>query len=140
MGWAADALNTPGHVLVRIGKPPANIVIDPFGGAADLKARILRHVGQAFVEDPVRILRVARFAARFDFAIAPETMMLMRETPSMRSIMVCRSSTSLMRQSSSVSTFLDRSPVSVSSRASICLSAFASSEIDATAAFGCCRR
>ncbi len=54
-------------------------IIDPFGGAADLKARVLRHVGPAFAEDPVRILRVARFAARFGFAIAPETMRLMRE-------------------------------------------------------------
>ena len=40
---------------------------------------MLRHVGPAFVEDPVRILRAARFAARFDFTIAPETMQLMRE-------------------------------------------------------------
>ena len=53
-------------------------IIDPFGGAADIKARVLRHVGPAFAEDPVRILRVARFAARFDFAIAPETLQLMR--------------------------------------------------------------
>jgi tRNA nucleotidyltransferase (CCA-adding enzyme) len=53
-------------------------LIDPFGGAADLKAALLRHVGPAFVEDPVRILRVARFAARFGFAIAPETLELMR--------------------------------------------------------------
>jgi len=53
-------------------------LIDPFGGAQDLKARILRHVGPAFVEDPVRILRVARFAARFGFEIAPETLALMR--------------------------------------------------------------
>ena len=54
-------------------------LVDPFNGVADLEARILRHVGPAFVEDPVRILRVARFAARFsDFAIAPETFNLMR--------------------------------------------------------------
>ncbi len=53
---------------------------DPFGGVADLRARILRHVGPAFVEDPVRILRLARFAARFaDFSIAPETIALMRQ-------------------------------------------------------------
>ena len=53
---------------------------DPFNGVADIEARILRHVGPAFVEDPVRILRVARFSARFtDFAIAPETMALMRQ-------------------------------------------------------------
>src|SRR5574340_1325326 len=54
-------------------------LIDPHGGAADLKAGVLRHVSPAFVEDPVRVLRVARFAARFGFAIAPETLALMRE-------------------------------------------------------------
>ena len=55
-------------------------IVDPFDGQADLKGRVLRHVTVAFREDPVRILRVARFAARFaDFAVAPETMALMRE-------------------------------------------------------------
>jgi tRNA nucleotidyltransferase (CCA-adding enzyme) len=54
-------------------------LIDPYHGVADLRAGILRHVGQAFVEDPVRVLRVARFAARFGFTIAPETLELMRE-------------------------------------------------------------
>lgn len=54
-------------------------IIDPFGGAADLKAGILRHVGPAFAEDPVRVLRVARFAARFRFKIAAETLALMRQ-------------------------------------------------------------
>lgn len=54
-------------------------LIDPFGGQQDLQARIFRHVSDAFEEDPVRILRVARFAARFtEFSIAPETMSLMR--------------------------------------------------------------
>ncbi|MBM3345072.1 MAG: multifunctional CCA tRNA nucleotidyl transferase/2'3'-cyclic phosphodiesterase/2'nucleotidase/phosphatase, partial [Betaproteobacteria bacterium] len=53
-------------------------LIDPFNGARDLREGILRHVSPAFVEDPVRILRVARFAARFVFAIAPETLALMR--------------------------------------------------------------
>ena len=53
-------------------------LIDPFGGAADLERGLLRHVSAAFVEDPVRILRVARFAARFGFEVAPETMALMR--------------------------------------------------------------
>jgi len=53
-------------------------IIDPFNGAADLKAGILRHVSSAFAEDPVRILRVARFAARYGFSIAPETLDLMR--------------------------------------------------------------
>jgi tRNA nucleotidyltransferase (CCA-adding enzyme) len=55
-------------------------IVDPFNGEADLKARVFRHVGDAFVEDPVRILRVARFAARFaDFTLAPETLALIRK-------------------------------------------------------------
>ncbi|AJX00132.1 MULTISPECIES: multifunctional CCA addition/repair protein [Burkholderia] len=55
-------------------------VVDPFDGRADLAAKRFRHVGPAFVEDPVRILRIARFAARFaDFTVAPETLALMRE-------------------------------------------------------------
>ncbi len=53
-------------------------IIDPFNGQADLQAGILRHVSDAFVEDPVRILRVARFAARFNFTIAEDTQALMR--------------------------------------------------------------
>jgi tRNA nucleotidyltransferase (CCA-adding enzyme) len=53
-------------------------LVDPFGGAKDLKARVLRHVSEAFGEDPVRILRVARFAARFGFDIHKDTMKLMR--------------------------------------------------------------
>lgn len=53
-------------------------LIDPHGGLADLQAGILRHVSDAFAEDPVRILRGARFAARFGFSIAPETLALMR--------------------------------------------------------------
>jgi tRNA nucleotidyltransferase (CCA-adding enzyme) len=54
-------------------------LIDPYGGERDLKARVLRHVSPAFEEDPVRILRLARFAARFtQFTVAPETMTLMR--------------------------------------------------------------
>jgi len=55
-------------------------VIDPYGGQRDLAARLFRHVSAAFVEDPVRILRLARFAARFtDFTVAPETAALMRD-------------------------------------------------------------
>ncbi len=55
-------------------------LIDPFGGQGDLQAKVLRHVTDAFREDPVRILRVARFAARFaDFSVAPETQQLMRD-------------------------------------------------------------
>jgi len=57
----------------------AGRLIDPFGGQRDLQARVLRHVGAAFIEDPVRILRLARFAARLpDFDIAPETLALAR--------------------------------------------------------------
>ena len=55
-------------------------LVDPFHGQADIQARVFRHVSPAFREDPVRILRLARFAARFpDFTIAPETLALMRE-------------------------------------------------------------
>lgn len=57
-------------------------LIDPYGGQADLEKRILRHVSYAFVEDPVRVLRVARFAARFHhlgFRLAPETIQLIRK-------------------------------------------------------------
>jgi tRNA nucleotidyltransferase (CCA-adding enzyme) len=63
-----------------IARDEAGTLIDPYGGKADLEASILRHVSEAFVEDPVRILRVARFSARFPkFRIAPETLALMRE-------------------------------------------------------------
>jgi tRNA nucleotidyltransferase (CCA-adding enzyme) len=55
-------------------------LVDPFHGRQDLQHKVLRHVTDAFREDPVRILRVARFAARFaDFSVAPETLALMRE-------------------------------------------------------------
>jgi tRNA nucleotidyltransferase (CCA-adding enzyme) len=57
-----------------------DVLIDPYGGAADLEARLLRHVSPAFVEDPLRVLRVARFAARYGhlgFSVVPETMSLM---------------------------------------------------------------
>jgi tRNA nucleotidyltransferase (CCA-adding enzyme) len=53
-------------------------LIDPFGGERDLRAGVLRHVSEAFAEDPLRVLRVARFAARFGFRIADETLLLMR--------------------------------------------------------------
>lgn len=54
-------------------------LIDPFNGQSDIKNRILRHVSPAFVEDPVRVLRIARFAARFGFSIAEETQQLIRQ-------------------------------------------------------------
>jgi len=54
-------------------------LIDPYNGQADIRKRVLRHVSDAFIEDPVRILRAARFAARFtEFTVAPETMQLMQ--------------------------------------------------------------
>jgi len=61
-----------------IARAEDGTLIDPFGGEKDLRAGILRHVSEAFAEDPVRILRVARFAARFDFAVSPETLLLMK--------------------------------------------------------------
>ena len=62
-----------------IARADDGTIIDPFGGRKDLAAGILKHVSEAFAEDPVRILRVARFAARFGFAVHPETMALMRQ-------------------------------------------------------------
>ena len=60
--------------------PDPAALVDPYGGQRDLQKKVLRHVTEAFREDPVRILRVARFAARFaDFSVAPETSQLMRE-------------------------------------------------------------
>ncbi len=75
----------PEHTTVRPepveGPPPwTHHLIDPYGGQRDLQAKVLRHVTPAFAEDPVRILRLARFAARFaDFRVAEETMLLMRQ-------------------------------------------------------------
>ncbi|MCD6039313.1 MAG: cca [Gammaproteobacteria bacterium] len=62
-----------------IAQAPSGELIDPYHGQADLAKKILRHVSPAFEEDPVRILRVARFNARFDFDIAPDTLALMRK-------------------------------------------------------------
>lgn len=64
-----------------IARDPEGRIIDPYGGQKDLELRVLRHVSDAFCEDPVRILRVARFAARYanlGFRVAPETQALMR--------------------------------------------------------------
>ncbi|MER2554081.1 MAG: multifunctional CCA addition/repair protein [Thauera sp.] len=63
-----------------IARAEDGTLIDPHGGQRDLAARTFRHVSPAFAEDPLRILRVARFAARFtDFTVAPATLVLMRE-------------------------------------------------------------
>jgi tRNA nucleotidyltransferase (CCA-adding enzyme) len=66
-------------MAIAVTENDVGVLIDPYGGQHDLAAKLLRHVSNAFVEDPVRILRIARFAARFrDFSVAPETMELMR--------------------------------------------------------------
>lgn len=62
-----------------MARAPDGTLHDPWGGERDLRAGVLRHVSDAFAEDPVRVLRIARFAARFEaFAVAPETLALMR--------------------------------------------------------------
>jgi tRNA nucleotidyltransferase (CCA-adding enzyme) len=76
-----DDLRRRDLTINAIAEDEAGQLIDPFGGAADLRTHVLRHVSPAFAEDPVRVLRVARFAARFaarGFTIAPETLALMR--------------------------------------------------------------
>ena len=87
---AIQAINTPARGkndtpndwkvdVEQLKDPSKALLIDPHGGQRDLQAKVLRHVSLAFAEDPVRILRLARFAARFaDFTVAPETMALMR--------------------------------------------------------------
>ena len=76
-----DDLRRRDLTINAIAEAEDGVLVDPFGGVRDLEARVLRHVSEAFVEDPVRILRVARFAARYaplGFRVAPETMALMR--------------------------------------------------------------
>jgi tRNA nucleotidyltransferase (CCA-adding enzyme) len=76
-----DDLGRRDLTINAIAKDDSGEIVDPHGGLADIRDRVLRHVSGAFVEDPVRVLRVARFAARFSslgFEIAPETMALMR--------------------------------------------------------------
>ncbi|HSC13096.1 MAG TPA: multifunctional CCA addition/repair protein [Rhodanobacteraceae bacterium] len=77
-----DDLRRRDLTINAIAEDGSGALVDPFGGAADLRAGILRHVSPAFAEDPVRVLRVARFAARFaarGFRIADETLELMRQ-------------------------------------------------------------
>lgn len=62
-----------------MAKDESGAIYDPFNGREDLKNKILRHVSSAFSEDPVRILRIARFAAKLQFKIAPETFLLMKK-------------------------------------------------------------
>ena len=73
-------INAIAREMREDGSPGA--LVDPLGGVHDIEARVLRHVGPAFVEDPLRVLRAARFMARLapmGFAVAPETMALMRD-------------------------------------------------------------
>ena len=77
-----NAIALPAELAIAGGfaTPDPAMLADPFRGQDDLRNKRLRHVTDAFREDPVRILRVARFAARFaDFEVVPETMVLMRE-------------------------------------------------------------
>jgi tRNA nucleotidyltransferase (CCA-adding enzyme) len=76
-----DDLIRRDFTINAIAESADGTLVDPYGGARDLEARVLRHVGPAFVEDPLRVLRAARFMARFaahGFTVAPETMVLMR--------------------------------------------------------------
>lgn len=75
-----DDLQRRDLTVNAIARAPDGRLIDPLDGQADINAKVLRHVGRAFVEDPVRLLRLARFAARFhEFTIAPETLTLARQ-------------------------------------------------------------
>jgi len=77
----ADDLRRRDLTINAMAEDDAGHIVDPYGGQQDLAARVLRHVSEAFVEDPVRILRVARFAARYaplGFRVADETLELMR--------------------------------------------------------------
>jgi tRNA nucleotidyltransferase (CCA-adding enzyme) len=73
-----DDLRRRDLTINAIARDESGALIDPHKGAQDLRAGILRHVGEAFVEDPVRILRVARFAARYGFRVADETRALLQ--------------------------------------------------------------
>ena len=75
-----NAMAVPAEFAALEGTPLLTHLQDPYGGLKDLQRKVFRHVTPAFREDPVRILRVARFAARFsDFSVAPETVDLMQE-------------------------------------------------------------
>ena len=75
-----DDLRRRDLTINAIAQADDGTLVDPYGGQADLRAKVLRHVSEAFAEDPVRILRLARFAARWpEFTVAPETAALMRQ-------------------------------------------------------------
>jgi tRNA nucleotidyltransferase (CCA-adding enzyme) len=74
-----DDLQRRDLTVNAIARRPDGQLVDPLDGQADIRNKVLRHVGKAFTEDPVRLLRLARFAARFhDFSVAPETLELAR--------------------------------------------------------------
>lgn len=77
-----DDLRRRDFTLNAIARAEDGTLVDPFGGTRDIEARVLRHVGEAFVEDPLRVLRAARFMARFaplGFTVAADTLALMRQ-------------------------------------------------------------
>lgn len=75
-----DDLRRRDFTMNAIAKGEDGMLIDPHKGQQDITDKVIRHVGDAFIEDPVRILRAARFSARFeDFTVAPETMLLMQQ-------------------------------------------------------------
>jgi tRNA nucleotidyltransferase (CCA-adding enzyme) len=77
-----DDLRRRDFTINAIARAEDGRLVDPFGGSRDIEARVLRHVGEAFVEDPLRVLRAARFMARLaplGFTVAPETLALMRQ-------------------------------------------------------------
>lgn len=78
----ADDLRRRDLTVNAMARDDDGVLVDPYGGQRDLEARVLRHVSEAFAEDPVRVLRLARFAARFaplGFTVAPETLALCRQ-------------------------------------------------------------
>ena len=77
-----DDLRRRDFTINAIAQRDDGTLVDPFGGVRDIESRVLRHVGDAFVEDPLRVLRAARFMARLaplGFTVAPETLALMRD-------------------------------------------------------------
>jgi len=77
-----DDLRRRDFTINAIAQRGDGTLVDPFGGVRDIEQRVLRHVGDAFIEDPLRVLRAARFMARFaplGFSVAPETLALMRD-------------------------------------------------------------
>ena len=77
-----DDLRRRDFTINAIAQRDDGTLVDPFGGVRDIEARVLRHVGEAFVEDPLRVLRAARFMAKLaplGFTVAPETLALMRD-------------------------------------------------------------